>query len=166
MAALDYERRDDEPTSETTPLVSGGCEPRDLPEGGQTHSSHHHPQFFRVASIIITAVFLIEMSDYMIKAPLMRLLEDVICRSYYESAEPPSIDLSIPIPEENCKLPGVQSQLAMLKGWDTVISCIPGLLLSVPYGVLADKHGRKLVLVLALGGIMLSLLWGLFVSEF
>ncbi|KAE9374833.1 MFS general substrate transporter [Stipitochalara longipes BDJ] len=156
----------DEPASETSPLVADGSESRDAPESATTQGPHPHPKFLRVAAIVIVAVFFIEVASYMTKAPLMRLLEDVICRSYYESTEPPTIDLSIPIPEGDCKSPWIQSKLAMLRGWDTVISCIPGLLLSVPYGVLADKRGRKFVLILALGGVLLGLLWALIVIWF
>jgi len=161
---------DVEPASETSPLVSNGRESRDSHESATPapQEPHPHPKFLRVAALVIVAVFLIETASYMSKAPLMRLLEDVICRSYYESTQPgqrPTFDLSLPIPEAECKSPWVQSKLAKLRGWDTVISCIPGVLLSVPYGVLADKRGRKFVLILALVGVILGLLWVCFVSE-
>jgi hypothetical protein len=164
MVALHHE--DDEPASETSPLVGDGSPPRDSPEDVPTQSSHNHPRFLRVVTIVIVTVFVMQVADYMAKAPLMRLLEDIICRKYYESAKPAGIDLSLPIPEEKCKLPPIQSQLATFKGWDMVISCIPGILLSVPYGILADKHGRRFVLLLGRAGIILALLLGLFVSEF
>jgi hypothetical protein len=156
---------DAEQASETSPLVRDGSESRDHPESTTTQGHHPHPKFLRVAVLILASVFIIETASFMTKAPLMRLLEDVICRSYYESTSPPTLDLSLPIPEGECKAPLIQGKLAMLQGWDMVISCVPGLLLSVPYGVLADKHGRKFVLILALGGVLLSLLWTLLVRE-
>lgn len=164
MVALHHE--DDEPASETSPLVGDGRPPRDPPEDVPTQSSHNHPRLLRVVTLVIVTVFVIQVADSMTKAPLMRLLEAVICRKYYKSAELADIDLSLPIPEENCKLPPIQSQLAIFKGWDMVISCIPGIILSVPYGILADKHGRRFVLLLGRAGVILALLWELFVSEF
>ncbi len=164
MLALHHE--DDEPASEISPLVGGGRSPRDPHEDVPTQSLHNHQRFLRVVTLVIVTVFVIQVADYMTKAPLMRLMEDVICRKYYESAKPAGIDLSLPIPEENYKLPPIQSELAIFKGWDMVISCIPGILLSVPYGILADKHGRRFVLLLGRAGVILALLWGLFVSEF
>ena len=155
---------DIEPASEASPLVGNGSESRDSTEDNTTQGPHSHPKFLQVTALIIVAVFLIETASFMSKAPLMRLLEDVICRSYYESNDP-AYDLSLPIPESDCKSPWIQSKLARLRGWDTVISCIPGVVLSVPYGVLADKRGRKFVLILALLGVILGLLWVLLVSE-
>jgi hypothetical protein len=116
MLALHYE--DDEPASETSPLIGDGRAPHDPLEYLPTQSSHKHPKFLRVVSLVILTVFIIQVADYMTKAPLMRLLEDVICRKYYESTEPAGIGLSLPIPEENCKLPPIQSELAIFRGWD------------------------------------------------
>ncbi|KAB8291654.1 hypothetical protein EYC80_006454 [Monilinia laxa] len=47
----------------------------------------------------------------------------------------------------------------MLKGWDQTLGCVPGLIMSVPFGVLADKVGRKMVLFMSLMGITLGLVW-------
>ncbi|KAE9362765.1 MFS general substrate transporter [Stipitochalara longipes BDJ] len=112
-----------------------------------------------VATICIALAFFIEIGDYMLRAPLMRIFEGIICRSYYESITPSGKELSIPIPEEKCKIPFVQSELAMLKGWEMTFSCIPGILAAVPFGMVADRYGRKLVLLLALLGVILCLLW-------
>ena len=165
VVMLDREAQEDD-AAEQTPLLRSGAARHAPPE--ETPHSQRHPKFVRVAIIIVIAVFIVMIGDYMTRAPLVRLLEDVICRSYYESSEPSGLDfdLSLPIPEGKCKLPWIQSELAMLRGWDSIVSCIPGLLLSVPYGVLADKHGRKLVLVLTLVGNFLGLFAGLAISKF
>ena len=95
----------------------------------------------------------------------MRILEDAVCRRYHERFAQPGVHLSLPIPEGDCKIPSVQSELAMLKGWDAMFACIPSLLTAVPYGALADRHGRKLVLILALLGTILSLVWFVLVGK-
>lgn len=100
------------------------------------------------------------------RAPFLRIVEDAVCREYYEGVAPKEIDLSLPIPEEDCKIAPVQSELAWLKGIDMTVSCIPGILTSVPYGYIADKYGRKLVLISALFGIILNLCWVVTVGYF
>jgi MFS family permease len=134
------------------------------PDQSITSIAPHHPKFFIVATICIASIFFIEIGDFMLRAPIMRTLEDILCRSYFKSTLPIAIDFSDPIPEDHCKIPLVQSQLAMLKGWDLTFSCIPGILVAVPYGVMADKYGRKLVLMLGLLGVLLGLFWVMVVS--
>jgi len=154
-------------TSESSPLLAGtNSPPHHLTSPTPSLTPKSHPKLFMVAAICIALAFFVEIGDYMLRAPLMRILEAIICRSYYESTTPIGIDLSIPIPEGKCKIPFVQSELAMLRGWDGTFSCIPGILVAVPFGMVADKYGRKPVLLLALLGVILGLLWVMVVSKF
>lgn len=159
MAISTEPERHDGHTSESTPLLAGTSEARGYPPSITASIGLQHPKFFVVATICIASVFFIEIGDFMLKAPIMRTLESIICNSYYKSTLPVGMVLPDPIPEDHCKIPIVQSQLAMLKGWDLTFSCIPGIIAAVPYGVMADKYGRKLVLMLALLGVLLSLFW-------
>jgi MFS family permease len=153
-------------TSESSPLLAGTSSPPRRPASPTPSlTPKSHPKLFMVATICIALAFFVEVGDYMLRAPLMRILEEIICRSYYESTTPVRIDLSIPIPEGECKIPFVQSKLAMLRGWDTTFSCIPSILAAVPYGMVADRYGRKLVLLLSLLGVVLGLLWIMVVSK-
>lgn len=96
----------------------------------------------------------------------MRLIEDIVCRAYFESTTTIGVDLSNPIPEHQCKeAPGVQAEVAFIRGIDTMLSVIPSLFLAVPYGIVADKYGRKIVIFLAAFGIMMSSTFGLFVCK-
>jgi hypothetical protein len=148
------EPRDRDEDFESSPLLAAS---NDKP------ANHRH--FVLVATVIVFSIFVIEIGDFMGRAPMSRLLEDCICRKYYESAETMGLDLSLPIPEENCKIPAIQRELAMLKGWDQTFSSIPGLLLAIPYGVLADKYGRKLVWGLCGLGIWLGTAWCLIIRK-
>lgn len=151
---------DDGQASESSPLLA------DSSSVPSSTNPKTHPQLFKVATICIALAFFVEIGDYMLRAPLMRILEGIICRSYYESTMPLGMDLSLPIPEGKCKVPFVQAELAMLRGWDMTFSCIPGILVAVPFGWLADRHGRKPVLLLGLVGVILSLLWIMVVGKF
>lgn len=97
----------------------------------------------------------------MAKAPVTRALEDIICRTYYESHADYGIDLAVPIPEGDCKVPAIQSELALFKGWDITLSVLPALFVAIPYGAMADnpKYGRKFVFVLGSIGIWLGCVW-------
>jgi MFS family permease len=164
MAISTEPDRHDGHISESTPLLAGTSEARDYPPSITASIAPQHPKFFVVATICIASIFFIEIGDYMLKAPIMRTLEAIICNSYFKSTMPIGMVFPDPIPEDHCKIPFVQSQLAMLKGWDLTFSCIPGILAAVPYGVMADKYGRKLVLMLGLVGILLGLSWVMVVS--
>ncbi|KAM3073471.1 hypothetical protein ACMFMG_004631 [Clarireedia jacksonii] len=124
----------------------------------------------RVSLICIISVLLIEIGDFMTQAPAARIIEDIICRAYFSSAPfstPSGIDLpSGSIPEEDCKSDIIQGKMAMLKGWDQMFSCIPGLIMAVPYGVLADRVGRRPVLFSSLMGLMASVAWAMTVCYF
>ncbi|TGO69588.1 hypothetical protein BOTNAR_0009g00350 [Botryotinia narcissicola] len=152
-----------EPTrsEETTPLL-----PK-LPTES-IHSTTDHNALLtrqtiaiRVSVIVILSVLLAQIGDYMLQAPLARTLEDILCRDYYSSAPLSGFSDAprLSIPESHCKNDVIQGKLAMLKGWDGTLACIPGLIMSVPFGVLADKIGRKAVLFMSLIGIGLGLVW-------
>ena len=125
-----------------------------------------HPHLIRVVAIVIVSVFLVEVGDYMMRAPFLRILEDIVCRNFYESTAPFGSHVTLPIPEDECKIAPVQARVAMIKGWDSALSCIPAIFLAVPFGYVGDRYGRKIPYVLALFGILLSCIWVLFVGKF
>jgi MFS family permease len=152
-----------EPNS-TTPLISRpGNNQRTI--SGSSNSSRssltdkQHRGFLFVTTICVLSLFLIEIGDYMQRAPWIRILEANVCRTYYLSSPVVGLDPSKPIPEARCKIEAVQAELAMLKGWDLMFSCLPSILTAIPYGYMADKYGRKVVLLMALSGILLGLCW-------
>ncbi|PWY81907.1 MFS general substrate transporter [Aspergillus heteromorphus CBS 117.55] len=110
---------------------------------------------------------------YISAAPQLRLFESIICQQYYRDSQPtPSsaaaaaaaavaagMDISIGIPEDLCKKAPVQSALAQLVGWQSFFDNIPGLLLALPYGLLADKYGRRWVMTMSFVGQLGGVLW-------
>ncbi|KAJ5203806.1 uncharacterized protein N7498_004685 [Penicillium cinerascens] len=91
-----------------------------------------HPQrhLTRVVAIILVSIFLLELGDFMMRAPSMRVLEDVICRKFYKSTTPFDSHIIRSIPEHECKIPSVQGKVAMMKGWNEAFSSVLGILLS------------------------------------
>lgn len=129
-------------------------------------STHPHRHLTHVVVIILVSIFLLELGDYMMRAPSMRVLEDIICQKFYESTTPVDSPITRPIPEHKCKVPSVQVKVAMVKGWNEAFSCMPAIFLAIPYGYVGDRFGRKIPLLLAVFGILLSQLWVQFVCKF
>jgi hypothetical protein len=121
-----------------------------------------------ITLLIILTCITFDIGDYLIKAPRLRLYESIICTEYYQTHNI-SLPLDIPwegsIPEEYCKLDDIQDELAMIQGWQMGFDSISSILLAVPYGWVADKYGRKLVIVTALGGCILAYVWTLLVVK-
>jgi hypothetical protein len=80
---------------------------------------------------------------------LSELMQGGICQREYTNVTEPYKD-------PRCNDDVVQSKLATVKGWEQMFSLLPGLSLAVPYGVVADKYGPKLVLCLIWIGDILS----------
>jgi MFS family permease len=98
--------------------------------------------------LFYVAVFLVfEISILLVSVPMSPIQEAIICRKYYPDAAKTS-----PV----CKSEVVQSELSMLKGWEITFGLLPGMLTAVPYGMVADKYGFKVVLGLSLLGLTLS----------
>ena len=134
--------------------------------------------------LIQLMIFLSAMGVVISFAPRTRLFEDIICRKYYAihngttetatgisttallSSTVTHFDTSQQAPpsESQCKIAPVQDALAELFGWQAFFDGIPGLLLAMYFGVLADKRGRSGVLFRSLLGQVLAAGWVLYVA--
>ena len=153
MSEITNTRTSDNP-DETTALLPTSATPK----------NKWHWTTITLLSIILCITF--DIGDYLIQAPRLRLYESIICTEYYTTHNlnlPPSI---ISIPEEYCKLDEIQDELAMIQGWQFAFDSISSILLAVPYGWVADRYGRKLVITMALGGCILAYGWTLAVVSF
>ncbi|KAI7280915.1 hypothetical protein KC345_g4476 [Hortaea werneckii] len=149
--------------TETTPLLST--------ENGTIEDiqSTHFPRRWRtITYLLMLVIFLVGAGDSIVESPTTRIFESVICYRYFESEDPSKIQLGRAavgpgaiggVEERYCKSDSVQQQLASLAGYQTLLEGFPSLLLAVPFGWLADKYGRKLVLMLGLFSFLLKLLW-------
>jgi len=97
-------------------------------------------------------------------APQTRIYEDIICRQYYSRNPSPShYDLRQGPDESRCKAPAIQDAVNELFGWQTFFDGIPGLLLAMYYGSLADTKGRRPILIMSLLGQVLAAAYILFI---
>jgi hypothetical protein len=143
MATISREEREpllgDPNITETTPDYSE----RDN-EPAPTRS-----EILRVAvpGVLILVTFQIAAS--FIEVGLPALLESSVCLKEYP-------DLSDRYNDPRCKNDNVQAELSMVIAFEQMFTILPGFLTLIPYGILADKYGPKLVLLLVFFGDVLA----------
>lgn len=112
-----------------------------------------HAALWRPIKLIWAMLFFQAFGVMVSIAPQTRLFEDVVCRRYYGSGDHSGPD------EESCKDPAVQDLVNELFGWQLFFDGIPGLVMAMYYGAMADEKGRKPVLTLSLVGQALGAAW-------
>ncbi|KAH8202714.1 hypothetical protein TruAng_003090 [Truncatella angustata] len=153
-------------STEQTPLVTDDAEPaaqprrpahRTMRSVTSIASSFRVPQVHSGSTIVaLFCVILLVAScaNGFVSIPLTRVVEDVVCHRYYEVQ-----NLGESIDEKLCKVPAVQSKMAYIFATAEVCEAIAGFVTAFPWGVAADKIGRKPVFALSLVGMALSILW-------
>ena len=115
--------------------------------------------------LLFSIIALIDVGAYLADPPQTRVFEANLCYKYYLEQDPSVIRGDGTIPEELCKVDLVQQRLAGIFGWQETFNAMPGLFLAVPFGTLADRIGRKWILVAGLFGIVLSFAWTLLICK-
>jgi hypothetical protein len=136
--------------SDTTPLLPSSQDP--VAESG----------YWKQWKVVYLYAFFILVGNFgsgLRLVPELRLMELAVCRRYHLSHEPKNVDHYGNVPEALCKIDVVQSQLAMLRAYLSVLNSVAGMLVALPYGILADIKGRRLVAALSSISITLSKLW-------
>ncbi|PWY76005.1 MFS general substrate transporter [Aspergillus sclerotioniger CBS 115572] len=116
-------------------------------------------------TVICSLLFLVMgIGSFISAAPQLRLFESIICQQYYKDSD--ALPDGSGIPEHMCKAGPVQAALAQLVGWQSFFDNIPSLLLALPYGILADRYGRRLIITLSFMGQFAGFAWILIVCWF
>ncbi|KAE8351970.1 major facilitator superfamily domain-containing protein [Aspergillus coremiiformis] len=84
---------------------------------------------------------------------MTKIMESIVCRNYYDQPG------TQPTSERSCKIEPVQSELAAIRGYQQLFDCLASILVAVPFGLLADKYGKKRVLLLAMSGLTVARIW-------
>jgi MFS family permease len=161
---------DDEPNgrlsaTESTPLID--VVPPTAPLADGEEIKHYPGSIYRqtVLILIFSIMFIGEIGGGMINPPTNVLIEDILCRAARPQLGAAQRHPTIITNDPFCKGPEVQSQLALYKGWLFIVEAMPGAFLAIPYGILADRWGRKPVFLLSLAGIILGYAWYLAVCK-
>ncbi|TQV90710.1 MFS transporter [Cordyceps javanica] len=143
----------DHPAAEHTPLL-----PTDLPAELAPKRSLR----LLVSVIGGLCLTLVAVSQRLFGPALQEIMEDVICRNVY--ADHPLNMVSSP--DSRCKGNDVQKVLSMVSAMDLAAEMIVPILVQIPFGIIADKYGRRIVIFLALFGCALKIGWTVFVLSF
>jgi hypothetical protein len=167
----------DADADEPEPRLNGHAQQPTMATGQASRAlrrTMNHLSTFRTLYIIGAFAFVIDTSFMMGVAPTTRLIELGICRDYYRKAEPGVIGPGGNVAELLCKVDTVQSRLAEVNGYITMLGFLPGMnscsipleadrppgiFLAVPFGILADRYGRIIVCAAAIVGVSLGYFW-------
>ena len=174
-------RSSKESTDERRPLLDRTASTCSSPS--ESTPSIHRKVILLMCLIIVT----LNVAAYLQSIPRVRLYEIVYCRQYYQEVNPGLIGPGGVVDEKLCKINAVQNQVALLIGWlrafdyapgmekllfemlairwMLILSGIIGIFLAVPFGMLADKYGRKWLLMLDVVAICLRQSWFYFIRE-
>ncbi|RAL12729.1 MFS transporter [Aspergillus homomorphus CBS 101889] len=133
-------------TSESTPLLSHHAPNGRIPARLQR----------RVQVLLCVFAFIMMLGDNLQPAALTQVMEDAICDDYYAR------HISVATTGETsdrCKVHAVQMELAQVRGYQQLVPLFAALVCTVPYGLLAERIGRKRVLVLSGAGVCAALGW-------
>lgn len=141
-----------------------------------------HWSEWRIVYIAGVFVLIIDLGAAVSPPATLRMLEAAVCRRFYATEDPGIMDVDEDIPESYCKLDPIQSELALVNGG--IVACqsiigiselsmyhggelrlLLGMLSAIPWGVVADKKGRRLVIVIGIIGLLLFDGWYYFVCE-
>ncbi|KAL6246850.1 hypothetical protein RBB50_006157 [Rhinocladiella similis] len=104
-------------------------------------------------------VFCVNIAFQILIPAQTEVFENIYCKQWYHQHPSPDLPANGTIPESFCKISPVQTQVSSLKGWLEVFQAVPGLLLSIPIGVLADSIGRRYILIANVSSIFLMQSW-------
>lgn len=129
---------------EVSPLLArnAGQQNAPKPKAEPKHSIHHKKPY--VFSVIILLLLAVDFAGCLLEAPQTDIFEKIICDKYYASA--------LSSTERDCTVRDVQSELALVNELLRTINQLPSILLAIPYGILADRIGRRPVLILSMIG--------------
>ncbi|OKL56129.1 hypothetical protein UA08_08722 [Talaromyces atroroseus] len=148
---------------ETTPLLNS--ENQHTPEPGSTTRLPWKllPQWsqsqWRVILVSVLLMLALNFGNNLGAPAQLQVMEDIICKNHLRSINPNATVTAMAVYDDICKSPAVQSELALVNGWKYTFDVLPSIALALPYGVLADKIGRKPVLIMALFSLVACELW-------
>ncbi|KAI1298242.1 major facilitator superfamily domain-containing protein [Xylaria venustula] len=111
---------------------------------------HNKPN---VTTVLYFITFIASYSGGFIELPLTRLIEDILCHDYYDVES-----LTQPIDESLCKEDSIQKELAYLLAVQSTLYSIVAFAAAFPWGLAADKLGRKPVVAVAMTGLLVGAL--------
>ncbi|KAK3986551.1 major facilitator superfamily domain-containing protein [Cladorrhinum sp. PSN332] len=96
--------------------------------------------------------------------PLNRVIERRLCRDLYAATDPSVFDPDGEVDEELCKIDVVQKELAWIQGAMETAWIVGDFVMAIPLGFVAERYGRRAVLLLNLVPRLCMLVWAVTVG--
>lgn len=166
---LGADRRDSHETTEPEPSPQQTSSPSFFSASSIRRLAHravHLTTAEQVVLVTFVCIFIVELALGTANPAISSMIEAIVCRQRYGDTILISHGGSGSATDPRCKAPEIQGRLSTLLGWQTAFECIPSILFSLPYGILADNVGRRPIILLAWTGLALQLGWYLAVFYF
>ncbi|OJZ91606.1 hypothetical protein ASPFODRAFT_27487 [Aspergillus luchuensis CBS 106.47] len=145
---------------EDAPFLASGQRPSSPveEESGPSDAEKEHLRKTRLRLMLtlFAMILAVEVGICMSNGPVTRIYESIACREYYTQYDPTQIGADGEVQEELCKVKAVQQDLAAVKGYMEFFDGILSAVLAIPYGLLADRRGRKSTICLSIPGFALN----------
>ncbi|KAL3471960.1 major facilitator superfamily domain-containing protein [Aspergillus californicus] len=110
----------------------------------------------RLMITLLAMVLAVEVGFVMAGGPMTRIYESIACREHFVVFDPTKIGSDGQVAEEFCKGKEVQSEVAAVKGYMEFFEGILSVFLAIPYGLFADRYGRRKTLCFGIPGFILN----------
>jgi MFS family permease len=164
----------DAPLNEEAPLLTGGRGATDSllvshqrsPEAKSEPKEVYIRRRLVTIGLCVTLIFTLEIGVALANTALMQVQENILCDRLNPLA--PGND-GREIPRDHvirCSDNKVQNELSIIQSWNFVLELLPGLVMAVPFGLIADRYGRVVVLGLSMTGMTLQWFYIALVCEY
>jgi len=137
-----------------------------LPEEPLNITEPPRKDFSHIFIRLYAVVFFINIGFQIIAPAQIQIYERIYCSEWYGKHPADPVAYGDDIPESMCKIPQVQQQVSTLKGWQEFFGAAPGLLVSIPLGMLTDVYGRRVLAIVTLSALFLAQVWAAGVAWF
>jgi hypothetical protein len=124
------------------------------------------PKYKWVPLIGCSLIFINEAEYFVKQVATMRAIEAMYCYEFYLDRGSDLADLGKHIPERFCKDDSIQKGLAKTAGLIMFVRMLSSMIGAVPLGWVADRYGRKIVVVLHKVNVTISCFTWLVLCEF
>lgn len=108
----------------------------------------------------IVLELLCEFSVMILHVPMVSLLEQAICHRNFPQDQWATLSPDV------CKVASVQRSLAEVRGWKAFFDTLSAVIVALPMGRIADRHGHRPVFAAIIVGMIMALSWTLYVGKF
>ncbi|KAI1131399.1 major facilitator superfamily domain-containing protein [Nemania abortiva] len=115
-----------------------------------------------IVAILCLVIFVASAAGGFQSMSTTRIFEDILCRQYYDQLR----SSDEPISEDMCKVDAIQSKLAYLFAILASLNAGVSVLAALPWGIAADKIGRRPVFAMGMIGMSIAVLCILIVGWF